>query len=178
VKAIKTKLVMYNTDLLASQKVDKHILEISKYGAQNIADIIKAFADGKTIQKLKENGSCWYDIDILQVDELIEEPDRFIIKGGENTKYRPFNNVEECLFETNKHSPFGLLKESYGEYVPILKYNHNGITAIRGSEEACFIDWKETLEDFTFADGTPFGVLKANNIGNQSIGLLSETSRL
>lgn len=169
---------MYNTDLLANQKVDKCKLEISKYGAQNIADIIKAFAEGKTIQKLKENGSCWYDIDVLQVDELIEEPDHFIIKGGEKTKYRPFNNVEECLFEVNKHTPFGLLKDDYGEYVPILKYNHSGITVIRGSEKACFIDWKETLEDFTFADGKPFGVKKPDNIGNQSIGLSNETSWL
>lgn len=142
-------------------------MKLTKEAARRMANILNAFSEGKTIQRLYLGGNkpCYKDcIQYKDGSTEIAISDIMGLLNGEKTlrnkpetKYLPFENLNECIFEANKHTPVGLLKDRYSEYVPILKYNHGGITAIRGTEEAWFIDWKEVLEDFTFADGTPFG---------------------
>ena len=83
--------------------------------------------------------------DILNI--IIDEP-----------KYRPFKNAEECWTEMQKHQPFGWLKrKDCNEY--------NLLTSVDGSVECegVRIDsdgfgWDTANNEYTFADGTPFGV--------------------
>lgn len=61
-----------------------------------------------------------------------------------NSKYRPFNNAEECWHEMLKHQPFGWVKTDSG-YEPIWHVNEGD-------------DFNATFKGSTFADGTPFGI--------------------
>lgn len=59
-------------------------------------------------------------------------------------KYRPFENAEECWAEMQKHQPFGWVK--YAD-------KYSSISAIDSNN-----DYETDFDDYTFADGTPFGV--------------------
>lgn len=68
--------------------------------------------------------------------------------------YRPFKDAEECWQEMLKHQPFGWLKR--GTY-------YQNIIAVDGTyiymeTLSPTFNYKEALEEFTFADGTPFGI--------------------
>ena len=70
--------------------------------------------------------------------------------------YRPFKNAEECWKEMEKHQPFGWvkLKDTESGY-----YMLKGIASqvVFGFNETPF-SYKKVFEDYTFANGTPFGV--------------------
>lgn len=65
-------------------------------------------------------------------------------------KYRPFNDATECWQEMLKHEPFGWIK--YKE--------KNCRVAISIIEDIkCDLKgYKSSFEEYTFADGTPFGI--------------------
>lgn len=70
--------------------------------------------------------------------------------------YRPFKNAEECWKEMEKHQPFGWVK---------LKDTESGYYMLKGIASQVVIGFNETpfsykkvFEDYTFANGTPFGV--------------------
>lgn len=70
--------------------------------------------------------------------------------------YRPFKNAEECWEEMMKHQPFGWVK---------LKDTESGYYMLKGIASQVVIGFNETpfsykkvFEDYTFANGTPFGV--------------------
>lgn len=61
-------------------------------------------------------------------------------------KYRPFANTEECWKEMQKHQPIGWTKlKGEIEYSFITDVNDN-------------INYSDAIRDYTFADGTPFGI--------------------
>lgn len=71
-------------------------------------------------------------------------------------KYRPFSNAEECWAEMEKHQPIGWVK---------LKDTESGYYMLKGIASQVVIgfnenpfSYKKVFEDYTFADGTPFGV--------------------
>lgn len=119
--------------------------------------IIKAFAEGKVIQILNERGE-WVDLterEGLPIGTLIEEPNCFRIKS--EPKYRPFKNAEECWQEMQKHEPFGWVKckedGSLGLITLIISEASIYVNGIGSNSE-------RTMRGFTFADGTPFGILE------------------
>ncbi len=117
-------------------------------------DIISAFAEGKVIQILNERGE-WIDLterDGLPMGTLEEEPNIFRIKP--EPKYRPFANAEECWNEMLKHQPFGWVKSTLFKDLALVQR----VTTLYVEINRDIIDYKDTLEKFTFADGTPFGV--------------------
>ena len=74
-------------------------------------------------------------------------------------KYRPFKDAEECWQEMQKHQPFGWLKhKEEKENYHILKITDSRISMIDVCEEVTFYDYNETFKQYTFADGTPFGI--------------------
>lgn len=131
--------------------------KIYKGEIQRLLPIFQAIADGKTIQ-FSANGNSWIDIDGdeegLFLDTLIDTPQRYRIKL--EPKYRPFKNAEECWAEMMKHQPFGwvMLKDTESRY-----YMLKGIASqvVIGFNETPF-SYKKVFEDYTFANGTPFGV--------------------
>lgn len=122
--------------------------------AKKNKDIIFAFAEGRVIQILNERGK-WVDLterEGLPIETLEEEPNIFRIK--QEPKYRPFKDVEECWAEMLKHQPFGWLKSKengYYSFITMLNYRFrlNGYDGWR---------FEDTINKFTFADGTTFGV--------------------
>lgn len=129
--------------------------KIYKGEIQRLMPIFQAMADGKTIQT--KNGIGWIDIDGdedgLNLDSLINYQGYYRIKP--EPKYRPFKDAKECWQEMQKHQPFGwVINKNTGR-----KYC---ITAIHETSNEIFGDtWKDLHKirrNYTFADGTPFGV--------------------
>lgn len=120
-------------------------------------DIISAFAEGKVIQILNERDR-WVDLterEGLPMGTLEDVPDIFRIKPEQ--KYRPFKNAEECLAEMQKHQLFGWVKKQ-GLYRNIANVMICSITF--ANNEARDVDYEQALKNYTFADGTPFGILE------------------
>lgn len=117
--------------------------------AAELLPIIKAFSEGKTLQ-IRQNGSEWMDIETASFTGL---PSEYRIKP--EPKYRPFANAEECWAEMQKHQPFGWIKD----------WNDNrDIIGSVSSDDMVFVcedgtfDFDNMIKNYTFADGTPFGV--------------------
>ncbi len=114
--------------------------------------VMQAFVDGKQIQ-YKESDGKWKDVK----DPMWFSVNEYRIKP--EPKYRPFANAEECWQEMLKHQPFGWLKhKEEKENYHILKITDSRISMIDVCEEVTFFDYNETFKQYTFADGTPFGI--------------------
>ena len=118
--------------------------------------ILQAFSEGKVIQFLNDRGE-WNDLterEGLPIGTLREEPNSFRTKP--EPKYRPFKDEEECWQEMLKHQPFG--------WVKCKEDGSLGLITLIISEENIFINGigcnsERTMRGYTFADGTPFGIL-------------------
>ena len=129
---------------------------MTKEQAKELLPIIQAFAEGKTVQFL--DGGKWADV---YETDFHESPVKYRIKP--EPKYRPFKSQEECLQEMLKHHPFGWLKSK-------MNGRFSCIGEVYGSDEFetvyIALSTSESLsrssdsmfEQYTFYDGTPFGV--------------------
>ena len=119
----------------------------------NLLPILQAFVKGKEIQ-YKDNGS-WVDFDKgegLAILQALSYPSNYRIKP--EPKYRPFKNSEECWNEMLKHQPFGWVKDKEDGHYSLITcvddkvcLNANNGWSMNG-----------TMDNFTFADGSVFGV--------------------
>ena len=114
--------------------------------------LMQAYVDGKQIQY--KDDEVWIDIDDPDWDWHNWE---YRIKPEPN--YRPFRDSEECWQEMQKHRPFCWIKnKNNGHYAMITKVNadfdkkHIAISGIN------ILTLSETMCDYTFADGEPFGI--------------------
>ena len=114
--------------------------------------VMQAYVEGKQIQY--KDDEVWIDIDDPVWDWHNWE---YRIKPEPN--YRPFRDSEECWQEMQKHRPFGWIKDKNdGHYAMITKVNadfdkkHIAISGIN------IWTLSETMCDYTFADGEPFGI--------------------
>ena len=130
--------------------------KIYKGEIQRLLPIFQAMADGRIIQ-VSENGNDWIDIDGeeegLFLDTIIDNPQCYRIKP--EPKYRPFKNAEECWQEMLKHQPFGWVKNQ-GLYRNIANVVSCSITF--ADSEARYINYEQAFKNYTFTDGTSFGV--------------------
>ena len=124
--------------------------------AKELMPIIQAFVEGKTIEYREYDGE-WKEAHTPTWSS------RLFYRIKPEIKCRPFKSKEECLEEMQKHHPFGRLKskndgrfrfidkvtwsESYREAIIELSANES---LLRGSNSV--------FEEYTFADGTPFGI--------------------
>ena len=129
--------------------------------AKEFYPILQAFAEGKVIEcrtKPSALSKSWRDLNDWTEMKEIEfwNNIEYRIKQQSEAKYRPFKNAEECWQEMLKHNPFGWvkLKDTESRY-----YMLKGIASqvVIGFNETPF-SYKKVFEDYTFADGTPFGV--------------------
>lgn len=123
--------------------------------AKKLLPVIQAFAEGKTIQvKSKTDGKAltenWVDVTNPDWDKAR----CYRIKPESESEYRPFKNIEEYWTEMQKHQPFGWIKDEDGA--------KRLITDIFSFSEVYASESKMNIhgmfEEFTFADGTPFGI--------------------
>lgn len=119
--------------------------------AKVLLPIIKAFSEGKAIESrcIKGDTSLWYD----DKDPSFDNDFEYRIKP--EVKFRPFANAEECWAEMLKHHPFGWVKDK--ETPKFLVCKALGNLFFIGIEDKPY-NYKEVLRDYTFADGTPFGI--------------------
>lgn len=87
------------------------------------------------------------DILNIVIDGANYRPLKEILK--QEHLYRPFKDTKECWNEMLNHEPFGWLKHKENRYYNNCSLVYNGI------DEDSFND---IYEDYTFADGTPFGI--------------------
>ena len=120
--------------------------------AKKMLPILVAFAEGKTIQSrcIKGDKSLWYD------DEDPSFDDDFEYRINPESEYRPFKGAEECWQEMQNHQPFGFVK---------FKDTESGYSMLTGISIGVGVGINDSLfsydrvfEDYTFADGLPFGV--------------------
>ena len=116
--------------------------------ANELLPIIRAFAEGKTIQVRINNDSSWTDL----LDTKLEISNLYEYRIKPEQKYRPFKNQEECWQEMQKHQPFGWIKSNGNDLYSIASINCKGITTF------AYYRFLESLEMFTFTDVTPFGI--------------------
>lgn len=119
--------------------------------AKVLMPIIQAFVEGKAIESryIKGDKSLWYDDEDPSFDNDLE----YRIKP--EPKFRPFKDAEECWNEMQKHQPFGWVKDRNGSAFVIEKVDSRSFVEVYDEGTCTF---KEVFEDFTFVDGTPFGV--------------------
>ena len=115
--------------------------------------LMQAYVDGKQIQYFNRLEGKWEDT----TDPRWSQGSSYRIKPEPN--YRPFRDSEECWQEMQKHRPFGWIKnKNNGHYSMITKVNadfdkkHIAISGIN------IWTLSETMCDYTFADGEPFGI--------------------
>lgn len=114
--------------------------------AKEFYPILQAFAEGKAIE-CRTKPSAIEDENVPNEWAEMKE-----IEFWKNTEYRikpepayrPFKDAEECWAEMQKHQPFGWLKYA-DKYISISAIDSNN-------------DYETDFDDYTFADGTPFGV--------------------
>ena len=138
--------------------------------AKELLPIIQALADGKQIQDKIEGLTDWVDTDEINL-EYNGQKIKHRIKP--EPKYRPFKSQEECWQEMFKHQPFGwVYSKNESCYYCIISVEENRIE-LSPTEQSCYVeppkeyylqnsyvDFVTVLEDYeyTFADGTPFGI--------------------
>lgn len=110
--------------------------------AKALLPIIQAYVEGKAIESrcIKGDKSLWYD------DEDPSFDNDFEYRLKPELKYRPFANAEECWNEMQKHQPFGWTK-----LIGAIEYSF--ITDVDDN-----INYSDAIKEYTFADGTPFGI--------------------
>ena len=136
--------------------------EINKQGARELSEILRAFAEGKTIQQWQSNGegeNFWVDVSDdwhlpIDVDFFRNEWTGDRIKPESN--YRPFKNADECWAEMLKHQPFGWVADKNGKMALITRVGGEDAFLIYLDDGKCGISYMK--KNYTFADGTPFGM--------------------
>ena len=111
---------------------------MERKNAKELLPIITAFAEGKEIQFF--HCGVWSDLLSPKFDK-----EAFLYRIKPEPKYRPFKSVEECWNEMQKHQPFGWLKSKTS-----LQLNTYEISE--------YSDWERRFNNYTFADGTPYGI--------------------
>lgn len=124
---------------------------MNRIQAKELLPIIQAFAEGKPVLYRLLGDERWEEATTPAFNVNMYE---YRLKLEPEYKYRPFANAEECWEEMQKHQPFGWVKAYHGQFV---------ITEIRDSKAIIgrnnnFMDYDYILENYTFADGTPFGL--------------------
>ena len=116
--------------------------------AKQLLPIIKSFSEGKEIEW--NNYTRWLSIDTLNLYNLYAHPQDYRIKPS--TTYRHFANAEECWNEMLKHQPIGWVRINNDRYY---------ITSVANNDvyiDDTITNNLDVFDNYTFADGTPFGI--------------------
>lgn len=120
--------------------------------AKEFYPFLQAFAEGKIIETRRKptadnNGVTkdgWFEFNDWTEMKELEYWINVDYRIKPEPKYRPFKDAKECWQEMQKHQPFGWVKYA-DKYISISAIDSNN-------------DYETDFDDYTFADGTPFGV--------------------
>ena len=125
--------------------------------AKRMLPIMQAYADGKTIEML-----CYND-EWKKVDEPSFKVDPKYYRIKPELKYRPFKTKEECWSEMLKHQPFGWViggkdYENFYHIEYVYSCNPYNYHRVKLSQNDMSFNYEHMFRDFTFIDGSPFGI--------------------
>ena len=128
--------------------------------AKELLPIIQAFVAGKQIQYEIEGLTDWVDTDEINLEY---EGQKIKHRIKPEPKYRPFKTQEECWNEMLKHQPFGWLKSKKdGRYRSIGELSWSDeletVYIAFSTSEALSRCVDYVFDEYTFDDGTPFGI--------------------
>lgn len=132
--------------------------------------ILQAFAEGKIIETRRKptadnNGVTkdgWFEFNDWTEMKELEYWVNVDYRIKPEPKYRPFKDAKECWAEMQKHQPFGWVKDKDTQKFLVCKAL--GKLFFIGIEDKPY-NYKEVLRDYTFADGTPFGMKMEEQYG-------------
>lgn len=127
--------------------------------ARNFYPILQVYAEGRVIEcrtkpsAVKGTGvtNDWTEMKEIEFWNNTE----YRIKP--EPKHRPFANAKECWTEMKKHQPFGWIKCKEG-YFNIVYVDDYYVGLADKDNSSILLASKNSYQDNTFADGTPFGV--------------------
>lgn len=130
--------------------------------AKEFYPFLQAFAEGKIIETRRKptadnNGVTkdgWFEFNDWTEMKELEYWVNVEYRIKPEPKYRPFKDAKECWQEMQKHQPFGWVKSTLFKDLALVQR----VTTLYVEINRDIIDYKDTLEKFTFADCTPFGV--------------------
>ena len=122
--------------------------------AKEFYPFLQAFAEGKIIETRRKptadnNGVTkdgWFEFNDWTEMKELEYWVNVDYRIKPEPKYRPFKNAEECWAEMQKHQPFGWTK-----LIGAIEYSF--ITDVDDNT-----NYSGAIKEYTFADGTPFGI--------------------
>ena len=132
---------------------------MNRIEAKEFYPILQAFAEGNVIEcrtkpssiKGKDIPNDWTEINEIGYWDNIE------YRVKQEPKYRPFKDAKECWAEMLKHQPFGWIKCKEGCFnIIYVDDDYAGLADPDGSSIS--LASKNSYQDNTFADGTPFGI--------------------
>lgn len=131
--------------------------------AKEFYPFLQAFAEGKIIEARRKptadnNGitkNGWFEFNDWTEMKELEYWVNVDYRIKPQPKYRPFKDAKECWQEMQKHQPFGWVKSTSFKDLALVQ---RVTTFLYVEINRDIIDYKDTLEKFTFADGTPFGI--------------------
>ena len=128
--------------------------------AKELLPIIRAFAEGKTIE-IYSNAE-WQDLIIGSI-KFDCKPSCYRIKP--EPRYRPFKTQEECWQEMLKHQPFGWLKSKKDGRLRCIgevswSDEFETVYIALSTSESLSRSSDSMFEQYTFYDGAPFGVME------------------
>ena len=125
---------------------------MTKEKAKYLAEVLKAYAEGKPIEVLLDDG--WREVNLDEYS-LDVENDSYRIK--KEPKYRPFKNAKECFEEMKKHYPIGwMYLDKIWDNI-LVHITEIGVGYVEF--DSCIYSFVEAFnKGFTFADGQPFGI--------------------
>lgn len=126
--------------------------------AKELLPIIQAFAEGKTIESRYYKGCK-----LFSDNRNPSFNDDFEYRIKLEPKYRPFANREECWNEMLRHKPFGWVMDKNVEndhyIIDGVYYSENfDCPVVSMSVSGKAFNYKEMIDNYLFADGTPFGI--------------------
>ena len=124
---------------------------------KELLPIMQAFSEGKMIHSrcITSETSLWWDDNnpTFKIDD-------FDYRIKPELQYRSFRNAEECWNEMQKHQPFGWVKCKDGSTTNKFMYICDISDKDATFNNCIEFTYDDFLEDYVFADGTPFGVLE------------------
>ena len=112
---------------------------MDKQETRDAVAVMQAWVNGKPIQCMTHFGKTWHDVDNPAWDWY---NDKYRVKP--QAKYRPYSSPEECL---NDLRCDGWLRRIEGTtyYMKICSLDE-------------YVDYQRMFREYTYVDGTPFGL--------------------
>ena len=130
---------------------------MTKEDIKKFMPLMQAMLEGKTIQRhLDDMG--WVYTDKIFVGDGVS-----LYRIKPEPKYRPFKTKEECWNEMQKHQPFGWLKSKKNGRLRCIgevswSDEFETVHIALSTSESLSRSANSTFNEYTFADGTPFGI--------------------